>query len=55
MFKILATLVVWGLAIAYIISPVDIITDLLPVIGWADDLGGVGLACFLTKKIWSRD
>ena len=52
MFKVLATVFVWGLAIAYFLSPIDIITDLLPLVGWADDLGGFALAGVLTKKIW---
>jgi uncharacterized membrane protein YkvA (DUF1232 family) len=32
------------LALAYIVSPVDLITDLVPVVGWLDD-GVVALIC----------
>lgn len=32
------------LALAYIISPVDLITDLAPIVGWLDD-GAVALLC----------
>lgn len=37
------------LALLYIISPVDIIPDMIPVAGWADDVlvgvGAAGAAC----------
>ena len=32
------------LALAYIVSPVDLMTDLVPVLGWLDD-GVVALLC----------
>ena len=32
-------LVLFLIAIAYIISPVDLIPDVVPVVGWADDIG----------------
>lgn len=32
------------LALLYILSPVDLIPDVIPVVGWADDLAvGVGV------------
>lgn len=31
-------------AIAYIVLPIDAVPDLLPVIGWLDDVGAVTLA-----------
>jgi len=31
-------------AIIYVISPIDAIPDFIPFIGWADDIGVVGLA-----------
>lgn len=42
-----------GLAAAlYVISPIDIIPDVFPVIGWLDDLGIVGVvAWFLVRDI----
>ncbi|AJH15535.1 MULTISPECIES: YkvA family protein [Myroides] len=33
-----------GGAIAYVISPIDAIPDVIPVIGWVDDISVVGLA-----------
>ena len=31
-------------AAAYVVLPVDLIPDVIPVFGWLDDLGVVGLA-----------
>jgi len=31
-------------AIIYVISPIDAIPDFIPVVGWVDDIGIVGLA-----------
>jgi uncharacterized membrane protein YkvA (DUF1232 family) len=31
------------LAVIYIVSPVDAIPDMIPVVGWLDDLGVLGL------------
>jgi len=28
--------------ILYVLSPIDILPDLLPVLGWLDDLGAIG-------------
>ena len=35
-----------ALSVAYIVSPLDVLPDLIPVIGWADDLAAlaVGIA-----------
>jgi uncharacterized membrane protein YkvA (DUF1232 family) len=30
------------LAVAYVVSPVDAIPDVIPVFGWLDDIGVVG-------------
>ncbi len=39
-------------AVVYVVSPVDLIPDVMPVIGWLDDLGVVGLAVgFITRDI----
>lgn len=40
----------WGpklglfLAIAYLIMPIDLVPDLVPLVGWLDDVGAMGLA-----------
>ena len=40
------------LAVLYVISPVDLIPDVLPVIGWLDDIGVLGLALtFVTRDM----
>ena len=42
------------LAAAYVVWPLDLIPDAIPVIGWLDDLGFVGFAlAFLFKKVAS--
>ena len=39
------------LALLYIISPVDVIPDVIPVAGWADDvLVGVGAGAMCLKS-----
>ena len=39
------------LALLYIISPVDVVPDVIPVIGWADDvLVGVGAGTLCLKS-----
>ena len=40
------------MAVLYVISPVDLIPDVLPVIGWLDDVGVLGLAlAFVTRDM----
>ena len=40
------------LAIAYVISPIDLIPDAIPVIGWMDDVGVIALvAAWYLKQI----
>ncbi len=40
------------LAVLYVISPVDLIPDVVPVIGWLDDVGVLGLAlAFVTRDM----
>lgn len=31
-------------AVAYAVSPIDAVPDVIPVVGWLDDLGVLGLA-----------
>ena len=39
------------LAVLYIVSPVDFIPDVIPVVGWADDvLVGVGAGALCLKS-----
>lgn len=33
-----------GLALVYLVWPLDLMPDLAPLIGWLDDIGFVGLA-----------
>ena len=37
-------LAIIGGAILYVVSPIDAIPDVIPAIGWVDDIGVVGLA-----------
>jgi uncharacterized membrane protein YkvA (DUF1232 family) len=39
-------------AVLYVLSPVDLIPDALPVLGWLDDVGVLGLALtFVTRDV----
>lgn len=38
-------------SVAYLILPVDLIPDFIPVLGWMDDLAMIPLACFLAGKL----
>ena len=46
-------ILVCGLALLYILSPVDLLPDVIPVIGWLDDIG-VG-ALFLAYCSWRME
>ena len=40
------------LAVLYVVSPVDLVPDVFPVIGWLDDAGVIGaLAMFMVREI----
>lgn len=39
-------------AIAYVLSPIDFVPDLVPLLGWLDDVGAVGAAlAFLARDV----
>lgn len=41
-----------ALSLLYVVSPVDVIPDIIPVVGWLDDLGVVGLAvAFVLREV----
>ena len=42
--RIVSCIGVLALAVVYVISPIDLIPDVIPVIGWIDDPGVVMLA-----------
>lgn len=39
------------LSLLYLVLPLDIIPDFIPVFGWLDDLAIIPLACFLAGKL----
>lgn len=44
-----------GLAAAvYVLSPIDFVPDVIPVLGWLDDLGVVGAAAWLMIRQINR-
>lgn len=47
-------LVVMG-AVAYVLLPIDLVPDLVPVIGWLDDIGAIGAAlAFFARDVQSH-
>jgi uncharacterized membrane protein YkvA (DUF1232 family) len=40
--------------VAYVVLPVDAIPDLIPAIGWLDDLGVVGVALAYVARVLAR-
>jgi uncharacterized membrane protein YkvA (DUF1232 family) len=54
-FAMIMSLVLMGIAILYDISPIDIVPDVIPVLGWSDDFLITGFAIWnLVKQIKSR-
>jgi uncharacterized membrane protein YkvA (DUF1232 family) len=47
----LAQKIVFALALLYVIVPVDALPDLVPVLGWLDDLGVAAVA--LALLLWT--
>ena len=42
-------------AVAYVLLPIDLIPDLVPVLGWLDDIGAIGAALsFLSRDVSSH-
>jgi len=52
--KILATISIATFAIVYAISPVDIVPDIIPIAGQADDVVVLGTAVVAIIKIWKK-
>ncbi|HEY3357625.1 MAG TPA: YkvA family protein [Polyangia bacterium] len=49
----------WGkgfvvLAVAYVISPLDLIPDVIPVLGWLDDIGVIAIALGYLGRVLER-
>ncbi|MFN7171546.1 MAG: YkvA family protein [Fimbriimonadaceae bacterium] len=42
------------LALAYVFSPIDIIPDVIPVLGWTDDLM-MAFTAFVGLSMWMRN
>lgn len=42
------------LAIGYIVFPADAVPDVLPIVGWLDDLGVAGVAFAYLHRVASR-
>ena len=38
-------------AVVYVIMPIDFVPDLVPVVGWLDDLGVMALATFYLVRV----
>ncbi|MBI5479649.1 MAG: DUF1232 domain-containing protein [Deltaproteobacteria bacterium] len=43
-----------ALAVAYVVSPIDAIPDVVPVIGWLDDVGIIGAALAYLSRVLDR-
>lgn len=41
-------------AVLYVISPVDLIPDMVPIVGWLDDIGVMSLAVAWMWKVVGR-
>jgi uncharacterized membrane protein YkvA (DUF1232 family) len=43
------------LAVLYVVSPIDLIPDFIPVLGWLDDVGMVTLLLSIAYKLLPKD
>jgi uncharacterized membrane protein YkvA (DUF1232 family) len=43
------------LAVIYVVSPIDLIPDFIPVLGWLDDVGMVTLLLSIAYKLLPKD
>ena len=43
------------LAVAYLVSPIDLIPDVVPVLGWLDDIGVVATLLTVAQKMLPPD
>ncbi len=53
---IAVTAAAWLFQLAYMVMPIDLIPDLIPILGWIDDLvgltGTLSLTGFTLKQLW---
>lgn len=42
------------LALLYAVVPLDLVPDLLPVVGWLDDVGLLAVGFYLLARAWGR-
>jgi hypothetical protein len=48
-----ANIVMWGMTALYTASPIDVIPDLIPLLGWADDgAGWLATLTFTAYTLW---
>jgi len=43
-----------ALGLVYALVPLDLVPDLVPLLGWLDDAGVLSLGMFLLARAWSR-